>query len=143
MKKHRFHTYLLLAVACIMLVAEAFPHHHHELRLCLTPDLVSCEAPSECPQHPEGSGMHHPGDADNHGCTTVCVTHFSVTKAHTAIFDFSPLYTFFSLIYPLRGALLQLPQFSLREPFSLVYVERLRGRSVPSGGGLRAPPSLG
>ena len=134
-KKRICYTGLLLVAALMMLVAEAFPHHHHEQLFCVNADLETCEMPCDC-----HDGMHHRGDADNHGCTTSCVTHFTVAKTHVGTVHLSPLYTFYSLIYLPGYDWMCFMRSDRKETVVSCYVEKLHARCLIAQGGLRAPP---
>ena len=84
---------------------------------------------------------HHPGDEDNHACTSSCVTHFAFSTPDSHGTDLSPAYSYSLLIYPFLLTLERLSSFEndLPCPYS-AYIERLHARHFVASSGLRAPP---
>lgn len=120
-----------------MLVASVFPHHHHEERFCVNPDLETC-----CPFQQTDNGKHHPGDNDSHACGSGCVTHFSFSSQQNRDTDVTPDYTFYSLIYPVLNVLERFAVHDGPMIYSSIYIEKLHARHYVATGNLRAPPSL-
>lgn len=135
--QHRFRTYCMLVVSIIVLIAGAFPHHHHEERFCLNTDLSSCTSPLTAENE-----THYPGDADSHTCKATCVTHFSFSSPSNRPFDFTPDYTFYFLTYPLLDVLEHYLSSGVSAKHVFYYIERLHGLYCVTVRSLRAPPAL-
>lgn len=148
-KARRIYSWALIAICILMQIATVFPHHHHagvfclehDMAVCTTMALCDCGAGVKCTHH-DGSYMHHSGDADQHSCTSGCVTHFVCSAPHG--FHLAPDYSFCTILYTPDDEL-WLKELSCMRLFAeeTVYVEHLHARYICRAGGLRAPPSLG
>ena len=113
-----------------------FPHHHHNEAFCVSPDMETCASSS----HDGCEGRHHcAGDADKHVCDISCVTHLSFSVPHH-LPDFTPDYTFYTLIY-LSSLCLEAPSVSFeRGDMISYYIEKLHARHFSAVRNFRAPP---
>lgn len=136
--KKSLKTYILLSVSILMLVAGAFPHHHHNESLCLNEDIETCTPPS----HSSDNAKHHPGDADNHMCDTTCITHFSFSTSHHHT-DCTPCYSFFTLIYSLSGIISEGTDAPGSSDEIAYYIESLHARHFSAVRNFRASPFQG
>ena len=134
--KRKLNTYLLLTVCLLMLVVEAFPHHHHNGALCLNTDIEMCGSASPA----DKGGKHQPGDEDRHTCDTTCITHFSFQSSSHHV-DCTPDYAFCTLLYTLANIINQESYLSGVTKKHLYYIERLHARHFSAVRNFRAPPA--
>lgn len=134
--KRKLNTYLLLTVCLLMLVVEAFPHHHHNGALCLNTDIEMCGSASPA----DKGGKHQSGDEDRHTCDTTCITHFSFQSSSHHV-DCTPDYAFCTLLYTLADIINQESDLSGVTKKHLYYIERLHARHFSAVRNFRAPPA--
>ncbi len=119
-KRTRVISYVLFVICIFMQVAMAYPHHHHAESLCVSADMQ----------------QHHDDDADNHSCTSDCVTKFQCGTPHQAP-HLIPIYSFYTLVYEPRIPDAAVSGFFLPEA---VFTEKLHARTVGQTANRRAPP---
>ncbi len=167
MKKEQWIAYMLLGVCFVMLVASAFPHHHHAGGICMLNDVPAfcsacngndrccdeasraCCATGHCTHHasdctcPACEGTSPACDCGCHhsrpmGCADDCVTKF-ICSAPAPVQHLSPDFTLITLFYFAADLLTQERLFETSDAYT-PYVESLHGIDLVTNGGLRAPP---